>query len=938
MTRTAHLPLYERDAELALLDEALTAAVAGAGRVLLIQGAPGIGKTRLLQALCERARPRATVLRGRGGEQERELALGVVRELFEPVALRTPAEERADLFAGPAGLALPLLGGHAAPVPATDTAFAMMHGLYWLTANLAERSPVVFAVDDAQWADEATQRWLAYLMPRLDELPVLLAMTVRPREISPESRLAAALSALPEVTVVEPAPLSEQATGQVLGDLAGEADAQFRAAVQTATDGNPLLVRTLAAALASDGVPPVAANAGRVDAVGAGGIARIVLPRLHGLGPHAVDLARAAAVLGENAWLHDAIDLSGADLATGQAAAAALVRADVLRPGATAFTHPLVRATVLGELDEGARAEFNRRAADLLFAHGASAETTAAHLLAAPPAEQPWALTTLRDAARVALDRGAPQIAVTFLDRALREGLEPRQRADLLFELGAVGFKARDARAIDWLHSAVADAQDRAQWVRAAIAEMASGALMGARPSPDAILQAAPDLDGDLAFAVSAALLADYGYTSASGGPRYEQLVRPGQDPPGRTSAERTWLATTAFRAVMECVSAQRATALAERAMTSGTLLAESADDWAFVYAATALLFGSGPARAIEEYDRGVEDAVRRGSMTAYERFCAHRARAYLHAGSLADAEADLLASLEAQSDVGWNLGTPAKFALLADICRERGELDRAEEALAARGLLAAEPPPTLHGAYLLDSRGRLRLARGLLAEALADFEACRRYLEGFGCPRSAAFSWRSSAALCHRALGSGEEAEHLASEQLADARSFGDPRWLGMSLRVAGMVREGPAGIELLREAVAVLEPSEARLEHAHALCDHGVLLRHNRQPRDAREPLRQALDLADRCGAHALAERATQELLAAGGRPRRRVLTGAASLTPAEQRVARLAADGLSNPEIAQSLFVTRKTVETQLGAVYRKLGITTRAELAGALTAAP
>jgi DNA-binding CsgD family transcriptional regulator len=138
-----------------------------------------------------------------------------------------------------------------------------------------------------------------------------------------------------------------------------------------------------------------------------------------------------------------------------------------------------------------------------------------------------------------------------------------------------------------------------------------------------------------------------------------------------------------------------------------------------------------------------------------------------------------------------------------------------------------------------------------------------------------------------------------------------------------------------LLREAIAVLESSDCRTEHAHALLELGAMLRRSNQRASAREYLRAALDMAHRCGAGPLAARAHTELLATGARPRRSVLSGVDSLTASELRTARLAAAGLSNPEIAQQLFVTRKTVEAHLSRVYLKLDITSRDQLSRQLT---
>ena len=231
----------------------------------------------------------------------------------------------------------------------------------------------------------------------------------------------------------------------------------------------------------------------------------------------------------------------------------------------------------------------------------------------------------------------------------------------------------------------------------------------------------------------------------------------------------------------------------------------------------------------------------------------------------------------------------------------------------------------------LLNARARLRLAQGDAKAALADaLEAGRRQV-AMREPNPATAAWRSHAALAHAALGRPEAGLALAREELELARRFGAARAIGIALRTLGVI----AGeLERLEEAVDVLDASPARLEHAHALADLGVALRHRRRVVEAREPLRRALDLAIRCGAAPLAERARTELLIAGARPRREELSGVAALTANERRVAALAADGRSNREIAQALYVSHKTVEKHLTAAYRKLGVGGREDLATAL----
>lgn len=194
--------------------------------------------------------------------------------------------------------------------------------------------------------------------------------------------------------------------------------------------------------------------------------------------------------------------------------------------------------------------------------------------------------------------------------------------------------------------------------------------------------------------------------------------------------------------------------------------------------------------------------------------------------------------------------------------------------------------------------------------------------------------AWRSLAAIEHHALGEPTQAIALAREEVELARAWGAPRTLGRALRILGLIEGGDAGITLIREAVSVLAESPAQLEHAYALANLGAALRRANQRAEARDHLRQALQLAQRAGATLLAERAHEELIATGARPRRVELSGAAALTPSERRTAAMAAEGMSNREIAQALFVTPKTIEMHLSNAYRKLDIQSRSQLARAM----
>jgi DNA-binding CsgD family transcriptional regulator len=225
-----------------------------------------------------------------------------------------------------------------------------------------------------------------------------------------------------------------------------------------------------------------------------------------------------------------------------------------------------------------------------------------------------------------------------------------------------------------------------------------------------------------------------------------------------------------------------------------------------------------------------------------------------------------------------------------------------------------------------------IHLAEGNGEAALAAAEDLERHSARSKNPRWV--PWRSLKAQALALLGRRDEGIALAEEEVELARRWGAPSGLGHSLRVLGGLR-GPDGMDELEEAVALLELSHQRIERARALAALGAELRRARRPTDARDPLRRALELAEKSGAHALAENVRSELYATGARPRTTALDGVESLTERELRVAKLAAEGQTNRDIAQILYVTPKTVEVHLSNSYRKLGISSRRELPAALT---
>ena len=361
-------------------------------------------------------------------------------------------------------------------------------------------------------------------------------------------------------------------------------------------------------------------------------------------------------------------------------------------------------------------------------------------------------------------------------------------------------------------------------------------------------------------------------------------------------------------------------------------LLPEAVDRPPFFYhACIALVFAERYEEALPRFDEALTDARRLGSLPHVLALSCFRALPHLRIGNLADAEADARIALETGPRLP-GVHAALALAVMLETLAERGDLEAAEAA-DRRYPLVQQFPTMIQAAWLLAARGRLRLAELRPAPALDDLLAAGDLFTRLRSP-SPMSPWRSDAALAQLALGARADASALAAEEVKLSQAHGGPCTLGVSLRAAGLAEGGTRGIELLRHAADVLESSGARLEHARALTDLGAALRRAGQRADSRDVLRTALDLAHRCGALALTERARTELIAAGGRPRRLILSGFDSLTPSERRVTQLAATGLSNRDIAQHLFITTRTVEGHLTHAYQKLAITSREQLPAAL----
>lgn len=943
---TANRPaiLLERDRELDTLAEVIAAATTGDGGVAIVEGAPGIGKSALLDGAAREARERGLlVLRARPGELESELPWSVVRGLFAPLLNRTGPARRVALLDGAAGLAEPIVSANASPARSgPDALAAFFHGLYWLTANLADEQPAALIVDDAHWADAPSLHFLAYLGGRVADLPLALLFGSRLQvEAQEPARVLTALSGGARTLRLKA--LSEPATKELLKSTIGTPDREFTRACHECTGGNPFLVRELALELRREGFAPNAATAAAIEQTTPESVSRSVLLRLASLPEEEARLAQSVAVLGGGTEI--ALAAAVAEIAPDRAASAAtrLARIEVLGDGLPLrFVHPIVRSVIYADIPAAQRPHAHARAASALAAAGRPGREIAAQVHAADAGSFEAAADVLRDAAREALSAGAPTSAVAHLRRALEERLAPELRAALLSELGEAEALSGDPKATERLEQALellAGPRERADLLRRLGAMLYSaGRFPDAVAALDRGLEALGNEEPELATELRGAQLSIRTLLEPVSTEELESIgVTPERDPAELSAAEREVLTQLSLARVMGSYNHAEARELALRALGDGAMLAQQGVSLSFSVAASCLAWSDALAEAKREIDAALEHAVARGALVDAAYVLFGRSQVHYLSGRVGDAAADSGAAIDAWTGT-WSLHLPSSMYWQAISLIELDDLDGAAEAL-DQGKLGDRSLTTSEAGMLASAGSRLALARGELDTAYAEVE---RIVDSgvaeipfFRAP--AYIPWRSDAAVVCARLGRDAQAQRFATEELELARAFGSARTVGVATRGAGIAAGGERGLELLRESVAVLDPSPIRLELCHSLVELGATLRRSGARGEAREQLREGLELASRLGATALGRRAQEELAASGARLRRRELSGPDSLTPSERRVAELAAAGTTNRQIAQQLFVSLRTIETHLTHAYGKLEIGSRAELAEALAVA-
>lgn len=937
--------LLERERELAALDRALDETAArGDGRLVLVEGPPGIGKTALLEELDDRAAARGhRVLKATGSEMERDFGFGIVRQLFGSLLRSLDPAGRANLFAGPVALAAAIFGlADPGDIDLTPTE-ASLYGLFWLVVGLTESGPLVLSIDDAHWADVASLRFVRYLAQRLDGVPAMVALAARPNEPGIQAESLRGLSTALALSPIRPPLLSEAATAEILRERVGDASSPpVEAACHEATGGNPLLIESLIAELGERNGEAEPISPERISAIGSERVGAGVTERAARLDRRGPDIVRAAAVLGDGADLRTLVALAGVDREAASAILDAGVRASILAAGPDRrFAHPLLRTAVYEAIPTATRAEMHAHAARLLREQGAEPEAVAAHLLLCEPDGDLAALATLEAAAARADERGAPESVVTYLGRALPEVDDAAQRGLILHRLGRAGVALRDPASLERLQVAAQTVEDPEHALEICIELADALAMAGIWDVTVATIEATFERFGGSELPglldLEAIRAAARGYDPATADvyaadlPSLLALVR------GRTDEESSHLrwVLAGIGAIQDLPQAEVMALIGPQSQTWS--VARGGRESSLIFQA---VLGLLLVDRLEEGEwvaaRLEEDARRRGSLIAMIGAVGFRGSLDQRHGRLESSEQHMLVAMDLLQRNELSLMALTTFLhFCLDTIVERRDLGHVADLV--EGLEV--PPPfgeTASGALVLDVRSAVRLARGDRAGAVAtlrELEPMMRALRAG--PRLSC--WRSRLALA-LPEEEREEALALAEEELRLATEVESPRAEGVALRALGLLVGGEEGVELVRRSVERLRVGGAPFEVARSLTELGAALGRANQRKEAREQLREAADLAQRCGAERLEERIAAEIRVAGGKPRRRAVSGPESLTPSEHRVAVAAASGATNREIGQMLFVSMRTVEMHLTNAYRKLGISARAQLVEAMEGAP
>jgi len=909
--------IWERDEALQAIECLVSEARTGRGRSLFIVGEAGLGKTTMVERARAGSGGDFKTSIGRGDAAESSLPFGIIDQALRGLGFRSPGQTR--------------IGRRTAVQARAARLYAALQFLEALP------SPTLLLLDDLHWADEDSLALLAFLCRRISNLPIALIGTLRPW---PQSALdtVGPLTDDGEATLEQLRPLSDAGAAQMLSDRAGGkiSPSSARRAARLA-GGNPLLLEQVASSVRRGGDLP--------ESGGDVATTRAALLRARFIGASAEErrYAQAAGVLGSRFRPAIASAMAEVTAAEGDRALEALSRGGLFKvdaPGWAQFAHPLLRQVVYDEIPPPVRAGWHAAAFRLLVAGGADPAEAAEHAARAGVIGDPEAVSVLAQAGRTAMREGAIARAKQRLLAAV-EVAGSRAAPDVLMDLGEVQLDSGDGRGAIATYQRILASPDLADRLRSTAQRMHGRALFirGAVKEAGEAFRAAvaSALPSDKSEAVRALL--DEAFISwPTGGPalatplleRARELAVDGS-PRLRVRTDTAWAFSTFLSGDPTGI------AVIESAVRDA-LANPEADTTDFAWSWGTLGTYGNMAKwterfteATRAYEIGMQAAERMRLPVAIAAVAVMHGDTCIRIGKLQEAlqladRATLLSDL-APERAFW------AAIIHAYTLAEMGQMDECAEWY-RRSIALADPSENWAGrVWLLHIEAVLAMHARRTADACALFDRLRALATRLQILEPCVVPWAGDAITAYLYGGRIDDARVIVAslESMGDRLPCRFPRIVALGSRAALKQIDGDleAVHGLLGEAIALATASgmpvlEARLRHR-----LGALLRRSGQDRAARPLLRRASELAEDCGADGLARKAGEELALAHGRQHHREVDPDA-LTAAEQRVRRLAEQGVKPRQIADQLFVSLNTIETHLQHVYRKLEINSQREL--------
>lgn len=927
--------LTERNSQLDYLRQLLVESATGGGRIVIVSGPVGTGKTALLHVFSGYA----TDFGGRsltavGSRAEQTVPLGLLRQLFQGVTRSPELSDRitALLDEGARSLA----HSEAAPAKHSQIPHRVMDGLSAILLDLADRSPLLLGIDDLQYADEASLQSLLFFFRRLRSARVLVVLSEAVDSELEHSLFRTECLSLPYCRRIRLAPLSPDGVAEILDERLGEQGGRDVApAWHAVSGGNPALIH----ALLEDWELPAGATpeeSPEEELVVGRAFSQAMLNCLYRCEPRLLRVCQALAVAGESGSAALVARLVGMEPETTAQAIAELDAAGLLDHGR--FRHPAAASAVRGNLDPAARAEMHLRVARCLHDDGAPATSIARHLVAAGGTAGDWGPPILQEAAESLLSDDHVELAVACLELAHRACADEEQRATSLSMLARAEWRVNPSVVGRYLPQLAAAAREGHLRGRHAAALIRYLLWYGQTDEARAILKLLdgpradqPDNDTEAELRFSR-LWISCAYPALAAG------IAPLPDP-----AEIKSISPSAATAGMRAASVLRSTLVdgakgrwivgAEKVLEGSRLADETAENLGI--ALFTLIYADQLDKASYWYDILMKEAATRQAPWWQAMLASLRAEISLRQGDLLSAKRHADAALTHVSPKSWGVAVGVPLASLVKSLTAMGMYDEAASYLDQPVTDAMFQ--TRFGLHYLHSRGHYYLAKGRFYAALDDFLTCGELMTSWRIDLPALVSWRNDAAEGYLRLGKPAQAEKLVNDQLSmlgGTRS----RTRGISLRLLAAASESRRRPQLLIEAAEVLQECDDRFELARVLADLSQAYHALDDMTRARTMMRRAWHAAKECRAEMLCQELLPNL--AKNNIDAPLVTPVSvdkitTLTSAERRVAVLAAQGRSNRDIAKELYVTVSTVEQHLTRVYRKLKVTRREGLPLRLT---